>query len=155
MRFPYHKYLGPGNSLNLGKPIDEDDRIALVHDIHYSLLKSNEDIRRADEESILEFYKNFLTTGNWHSLIGDNNIDTAVVENTINTPITGSSFANRHNSGKSGNVEDRAVPNNEYNFDSIFHIDDSEMDIKMIWIIRYQRHREIEQVLIAQEAQVL
>ncbi|KAF5298502.1 hypothetical protein FQA39_LY19227 [Lamprigera yunnana] len=63
--------------------------------------------------------------------IKDNtNIDTGVVENTIDAPIAGSSFANRHDSGKCGHVEDRAVPIYEYNFDSIFNMDDSEMDIQ-------------------------
>ncbi|KAF5287229.1 hypothetical protein FQA39_LY16006 [Lamprigera yunnana] len=74
MRFHLHKYLGPGNKLNLGEPIDEDDRIALVHNIHYNLAKTNQDIRRADKEAILSFYSNFLNTGNWHSVIGGTGI---------------------------------------------------------------------------------
>ncbi|KAF5277671.1 hypothetical protein FQA39_LY18440 [Lamprigera yunnana] len=172
MCFPFHKYSGPGNSLNLGKPVDDDDHIALVHDIHYSLSKSNEDIRKADEESILDFYRKFLTTGelafvNWwywikgHSLYAarqkqlsnlykqykhsgesyrqfcqnikeDTNLATGTaVESILYAPIAGSSFAhNRHGSGKSGITEDRTVPNNEYNFDSIFNMDNSEMDVQ-------------------------
>ncbi|KAF5280808.1 hypothetical protein FQA39_LY17955 [Lamprigera yunnana] len=203
MRFPFHEYLGLGNLLNLGKPVDEDDRIALVRDIHYSLSKSNKDIRKADEESILDFYRSFLTTGNWHSLIGgtdlsikyilesvinvqypklmststtrkpgkithcghslyaarqkqlsnlykqykhsgesyrqfcqrikyNTNLDASgAVESTLYVPIAGSSFAhNRHDSAKSSQSEDRAVPNNKYNFDSIFNMDNSEMDVQ-------------------------
>ncbi|KAF5281178.1 hypothetical protein FQA39_LY17849 [Lamprigera yunnana] len=202
MRFPFHKYLGPGNNLNIGEPIDEDDRIALVHDIHYHLAKSNKDIRKSDEESIIEFYNNFLRTGNWYSLIDgtglsikyivesivnvqypklmsststtrkpnkithrghslyaarqkelsnlykahkrsgesygqfcqrikeDPNIDTGSIENTIDAPIAGSAFPDRHGSRALDNIEDRNIANNEFNFDHIFNMDNSAMDVQ-------------------------
>lgn len=33
---PYSKYIGPGNSLNLGEPKTEADRAAKIHDLTYS-----------------------------------------------------------------------------------------------------------------------
>ncbi|KAF5303637.1 hypothetical protein FQA39_LY09884 [Lamprigera yunnana] len=89
----------------------------------------------ARQKQLSKLYKQYKQSGESYGqfcqcIKDDINIDTAVVENTINAPIAGRSFANRHNSGKSGNTEDRAVPDNVYNFDSIFNMDDSEMDIQ-------------------------
>ncbi|KAF5282355.1 hypothetical protein FQA39_LY17599 [Lamprigera yunnana] len=202
MLFPYHKYLGPRNELNMGEPIDGDDRIALVHDIHYQIAKTNEDVRQADEESILDFYNNFLSSGNWHSLIGgtglsikyivesiinmqypklmsststtrkpnqithrghslyaarqkelsnlykqhkrrgesyrqfcqrikeDPNITTGSVENTLNAPIAGSAFPDRYNSGTLDNIENRDISDNEFDFNHIFNMDNSALDVQ-------------------------
>ncbi|KAK9498743.1 hypothetical protein O3M35_003310 [Rhynocoris fuscipes] len=67
---PFHRYIGPGNPSDNGDPVDEDDRIAKVHDIKYDEAKTVEDVRKADVEAIIEFRKSWRK-GNWHSLIGD------------------------------------------------------------------------------------
>lgn len=68
--FPGHKYLGPGNPVNNGEPVDEDDRIAQRHDIAYDRARNSKDIRTADKTAIGEFTSDFLRTGNSHSAIG-------------------------------------------------------------------------------------
>jgi len=67
--FPGHKYLGPGNSVNNGEPIDSDDEIAYEHDKAYETAKTKEDIYEADRVAISSFGKSALK-GNWHSAIG-------------------------------------------------------------------------------------
>lgn len=68
--FPRHRYLGPGNDLDSGEPVDEDDRIAQRHDYAYAEAVSAEDILRADEHAIEDFWNDFASTGNFHSLAG-------------------------------------------------------------------------------------
>lgn len=67
---PFHKYLGPGNDLDSGDPVDEDDRIAQEHDSAYATALTAEDISNADSKAINEFWTDFSTTGNTHSLLG-------------------------------------------------------------------------------------
>lgn len=50
--FPNHKYLGPGNDIENGEPVDEDDEIAKEHDLAYEYSKSHKDIRKADRNAI-------------------------------------------------------------------------------------------------------
>lgn len=69
-RFPWHKYLGPGNEITFEDPVDEDDRIALLHDLEYAHALKKEDILHADSTAIFQFVDNFLLTGNWHSFFG-------------------------------------------------------------------------------------
>lgn len=57
-RIPWHKYLGPGNSLNEGEPVNNADRIAYYHDLAYD--KRPEDVSRADEEAIEDFGLNII-----------------------------------------------------------------------------------------------
>lgn len=70
MNFPGHRYLGPGNPTNNGPPVDKDDEIAQSHDLPYSKTTTSKDIRTADKKAIVEFSKNSITTGNWHSAVG-------------------------------------------------------------------------------------
>lgn len=70
MNFPGHRYLGPGNPVINGPPVDEDDRIAQLHDQAYERAGSDSDIRAADRIAIGRFASDFLTTGNWHSAVG-------------------------------------------------------------------------------------
>lgn len=70
MRLPGHRYFGPGNSVNSGDPIDEDDRIAEEHDWLYETAKNKEEIRKADRHAISKFAKDFWKTGNYHSALG-------------------------------------------------------------------------------------
>lgn len=60
---PGHNYLGPGNPLNNGEPVDAADRIALHHDHHYAQAQHPEDIRNADVEAIRDFGQEFLQSG--------------------------------------------------------------------------------------------
>ncbi|KAK9702503.1 Phospholipase A2-like domain [Popillia japonica] len=75
-QLPYHKYFGPGNELSGDDPVDTDDAIALEHDSAYETALSAEDILKADENAILDFWDDFnfwddfSTSGNWHSLVG-------------------------------------------------------------------------------------
>lgn len=67
---PYHNYIGPGNTLDRGDPIDVDDAIAQQHDLAYSKAKTPEEIREADRIAIEAFDDDFKKTGNWHSKVG-------------------------------------------------------------------------------------
>lgn len=74
---PGHNYIGPGNSMPNGPPIDIDDAIAMQHDIEYEKAESADDIRRmreliyqADVKAIFDFYKEWKDNYNWHALIG-------------------------------------------------------------------------------------
>ncbi len=67
---PGHKYIGPGNEEDAGEPVDEDDRIAAVHDIAYSVAGTQEEVRAADIDAISSFDKDFQETGNIHSALG-------------------------------------------------------------------------------------
>lgn len=70
MLFPFHKYLGPGNAINFEEPVDEDDRIALLHDLQYEQAVNRQDVSNADAIATNDFVANFLATGNWHSVVG-------------------------------------------------------------------------------------
>ena len=52
---PGYRYLGPGNKLNNGKPINSADSIARDHDFAYERAKSASDIRSADRKAIGQF----------------------------------------------------------------------------------------------------
>lgn len=67
---PGHKYIGPGNELDRGAPIDVDDAIALEHDKAYQNAKSFKDIQAADEKAFHDFIADWRDHGNYHSLIG-------------------------------------------------------------------------------------
>uniref|UniRef100_A0A0A9VST1 Capsid protein VP1 n=1 Tax=Lygus hesperus TaxID=30085 RepID=A0A0A9VST1_LYGHE len=67
---PFHRYIGPGNPIESGPCVDEDDCIAKKHDIAYESAQTPRDVRLADVEAIQEFRANWLA-GNWHSFIGD------------------------------------------------------------------------------------
>lgn len=70
MNFPHHNYLGPGNKMENGQPVDSDDSIALKHDQDYEQAKTAKDILKADVEAIKAFNEDWKTHDNWHSLIG-------------------------------------------------------------------------------------
>lgn len=70
MNFPGYKYLGPGNKINFENPVNEDDRIALLHDLAYVEFENNpEQIHVSDLLDSNEFIKDFVKTGNWHTLV--------------------------------------------------------------------------------------
>lgn len=68
--FPGHNYLGPGNDLNSGEPVDSDDVIARAHDKSYHEAECNSDIYRADEIAIFAFLFDCIHNRNWHSALG-------------------------------------------------------------------------------------
>lgn len=70
MNFPRHRYLGPGNPLDNGPPVDRDDEIARQHDTEYEQATAAEHIRASDRKAIGSFGRDFITTGNWHSAVG-------------------------------------------------------------------------------------
>lgn len=70
MLYPGHKYLGPGNPTNNGDPVDWDDEIAREHDLAYDKANTQQDITKADDTAIKEFFSDFHQTNNFHSLVG-------------------------------------------------------------------------------------
>lgn len=94
MRFPNHRYLGPGNSLNIGAPVDIDDAIAEKHDIEYDKIVERsdknfkEDIFAADRKAIGDFTSDAITNLNWHSAVGALGLGTKhIVEKLTNNII--------------------------------------------------------------------
>lgn len=73
-RLPGHQYLGPGNSVRSGKPVDRDDEIAEVHDLAYEL--QPEDVSSADQTAVDDFIQDWQQNKNVHSLIGGIGIQT-------------------------------------------------------------------------------
>lgn len=82
-QLPGHRYIGPGNPVDNGRPIDEDDRIAALHDIRYHNASSSDDIRSEDREAIGLFSGDFVRTGNWHSGIGALGIGAKYIGETL------------------------------------------------------------------------
>lgn len=68
--FPGHKYLGPGNKLNCGEPVDSDDAIAREHDHDYETASCKEDVYFADTKAIFLFILDWFKNKNWHSAVG-------------------------------------------------------------------------------------
>lgn len=86
--YPGHKYLGPGNPLNNGEPVDSADRIAQVHDIEYSKAKSFGDIHSSDLKAIKSFGSDFTTKPNLPSAAGFVGLGVKyLTESAINRPI--------------------------------------------------------------------
>lgn len=53
--YPGNHYLGPGNNLNNGEPVNNADKIAQEHDFKYTIAKTEKDIFDADKEAIKKF----------------------------------------------------------------------------------------------------
>lgn len=53
--YPGHNYLGPGNELDNGEPVDRADEIAQLHDYQYENARSEFDVHKADIEAIGKF----------------------------------------------------------------------------------------------------
>lgn len=67
---PFHKYVGPGNSLEQGEPVDLDDQIARIHDRAYADAVSDLDVRQADRDAIEHFLVEGANDETGHSLLG-------------------------------------------------------------------------------------
>lgn len=68
--YPGHNYLGPGNPLENGAPVDNADKIAKVHDFEYHNATSEQDIFASDRKAIFNFAKDFVSHPNLPSLAG-------------------------------------------------------------------------------------
>nr|QTE03973.1 MAG: capsid protein [Emberiza pusilla parvoviridae sp.] len=66
MLLPFHKYVGPGNKLESGKPFDSDDVIARLHDYAYEYGIVHE----SDRHFAVDFFWNSVYNYNIHSVIG-------------------------------------------------------------------------------------
>lgn len=111
--FPGHRYLGPGNPLINGDPVDEDDRIAQQHDQAYSLARSDADVFAADRTSVRAFASDFGRTGNWHSALGAAGLG---IKNVVEEKILGRSLYGMPSGRKRGNQgeSDSAAPKRQY-----------------------------------------
>lgn len=69
--YPGHNYLGPGNSLQNGTPVDRADNIARVHDYDYFKAKTKQDIFRSDLKAIKEFKADYTNKFNLPSWVGE------------------------------------------------------------------------------------
>nr|QTE04062.1 MAG: VP [Phylloscopus inornatus parvoviridae sp.] len=58
--FPGYNYLGPGNSLDNGEPVNKVDKVARDHDIAYSRARSKQDIFNSDWKAIKSFGSEFI-----------------------------------------------------------------------------------------------
>lgn len=69
LTWPGYKYLGPGNSLDKGAPVNYADEVAYEHDLKYDKARSSSEVREADRIAISKFYKG-AQQGNFGSSIG-------------------------------------------------------------------------------------
>ncbi|AGW50718.1 structural protein [Acheta domestica mini ambidensovirus] len=67
---PGHKYLGPGNKLHSGKPVNSADKIAQRHDWFYNFDRTASEVRNSDFNAIREFWQNWQKTGEIDNLVG-------------------------------------------------------------------------------------
>ena len=70
-----HRYLGPGNTVRSGRPIDTDDTIAQEHDALYEIAQERKRVTpdvvsSIDAHAIDDFLYDWQQSGNWHSLVG-------------------------------------------------------------------------------------
>lgn len=70
LTFPFHRYLGPGNPLDNGEPVNSADYIAKIHDKSYSIAKNKKDIFKADKVAIRQFLNDFYEKRNIGALAG-------------------------------------------------------------------------------------
>lgn len=70
MNFPGHRYLGPGNPIVNGTPVDSDDYIPQTHDYAYDAASESDHIREADRKAIGGFAVDAVHNRNWHSVVG-------------------------------------------------------------------------------------
>lgn len=79
---PGHNYIGPGNELNAGEPIDSDDYIAQQHDSRYESARSVQEVREADSDAIHDFLLD--SADNIHSAVGYFGLKAkSVIENLV------------------------------------------------------------------------
>ncbi|XP_075742053.1 uncharacterized protein LOC142794741 [Rhipicephalus microplus] len=122
--FPGHRYLGPGNPLQNGEPVDEDDRIAKRHDEAYSRAESDADVFAADRQSTKEFFKDFVSTGNWHSALGAAGLG---AKNLVEEKVLGRSLYGMPPGRKRNNQEQPSTSAKRQQYDDTTDGPDEEM----------------------------
>ncbi|KAM7284151.1 uncharacterized protein ISCGN_001253 [Ixodes scapularis] len=90
--FPGHRCLGPGNPLNNGEPVDEDDSIAREHDRRYSDAETDQDVFAADKDAKHDFVCDWADRGSFHSLVGAAGLG---VKNLVEEKVLGRSLYGR------------------------------------------------------------
>lgn len=70
LTWPGYKYLGPGNKIEEGTPVNEADLIAKSHDIEYSQAKTKEDIYTSDKIAISEFRDSLVNNPSVGAAVG-------------------------------------------------------------------------------------
>nr|AMP54051.1 parvovirus coat protein VP1 [uncultured bacterium] len=70
LTLPGYKYLGPGNSLDEGEPVNSADAIAKEHDEEYDKAESNEDIFNSDWKAISSFKDDFFNSPSIGNIAG-------------------------------------------------------------------------------------
>lgn len=94
---PGYKYLGPGNKLNSGAPVNSADFIAQKHDNAYHNANTKQDIYDADKEAINEFASNFIEKPTIGAALGYIGLGAKhIVETSLNTLIYPSITGNSH-----------------------------------------------------------
>nr|WGL41074.1 capsid protein [Psittaciform ambidensovirus] len=81
--YPGHNYLGPGNELDNGPPVDKADEIARVHDYAYHNADSKSDIYKSDFESFKNFTSYFVSNPNLPSFAGAAGIGAKLIGETV------------------------------------------------------------------------
>lgn len=76
--FPGHNYLGLGNPIDNGEPVDIDDFIASQYDINYESATTTDDIRSSDKRTISDLGRDLIRNYNWHSGLGFADITTTI-----------------------------------------------------------------------------
>lgn len=70
LTWPGYKYLGPGNDVDLGEPVNDADAIARYHDLEYELAQKWNDIRDADRDALKGFADSFRQKPTLGALVG-------------------------------------------------------------------------------------
>lgn len=81
---PGYKYLGPGNSTNLGEPTNKADAVAQKHDINYDYAVTSDDIKKADHEAVKGFLSlDTLTHAPVGGLVGAAGIEAKIIAENV------------------------------------------------------------------------
>lgn len=67
---PGHNYLGPGNDLDNGRPVNRADQIAELHDFQYEYAASERNVRDSDFNAIKSFAEDAFKNKSIYSAIG-------------------------------------------------------------------------------------
>ena len=70
MLYPGYHYLGPGNPVNNGEPVNSTDKIAQIHDIEYDKAKYPFEIIHSDRRAIRNFINDFKLSHRFSSIVG-------------------------------------------------------------------------------------
>lgn len=86
MLYPTYHYLGPGNPVNNGEPVNSTDEIAREHDITYEKAKFPFEIYNSDFKAINKFFEDYKVTHRFADLVGAAGLGVKTIfEKVINT----------------------------------------------------------------------